>query len=610
MQRLLISAAAIGALAVTSQAQCFEQNFGVLAPLSGGVAGFGDDVAFDEQPLGFTLTFGANSYTHTVITENGIMYLTTGGGTNGPTGLGTAYQTEDVFVGTTPGDDPRIAPLFMDFWSQPGTSGGVWINNSVPGKFIVTWDRMVEWWATTQTSVPNTLYTFQVQIDSSGAITMYFDGNVQGTQNTGQDDPRTGVSRADGVANPGSSDLSSSPTNLTDFVMFEAFPFYTPPAASPFDLNNQTVSFINAGTGYIAIPQPCTPALNESYGQGCYDISDSYYEEMSPTAMDLDGKIITGISLGGAPGTQALVTTSNGAGGIAPGPNATVMPLGDDDFQDSAIVGGTLGVWVGSNGNIALGGANSAGFVPSVSTMLNDAFPGLYTWTDLHSASGGGSGDIYYEENGSVATVTYLGVAGWNTGAPNTMQFIWNTLTGDFSIEFENLNTTNPEVWLVGATVGGPSVDDGGTDISALNNQVISGSNIDALALSITGAPVSSSTAGATMTYTLDNMQAYAGGASIGLVAISVTQTNPGLPLGFLGAPGCNAYIGSLDVTLPVIGIGSSLSTTFSLPPGVASGLELYAQGVNLVVPNSLPNGQNAFGMILSNGMRQRISSF
>ena len=42
----------------------------------------------------------------------------------------------------------------------------------------------------------------------------------------------------------------------------------------------------------------------------------------------------------------------------------------------------------------------------------------------------------------------------------------------------------------------------------------------------------------------------------------------------------------------------------------MASGLELYAQGVNLIVPNSLPNGQNAFGMTLSNGMRQRISSF
>ena len=64
MQRLLISAVAIGALAASSQAQCFEQNFGVLAPLTGATAGFGDDVAFDEQPLGFPITFGANGPKH------------------------------------------------------------------------------------------------------------------------------------------------------------------------------------------------------------------------------------------------------------------------------------------------------------------------------------------------------------------------------------------------------------------------------------------------------------------------------------------------------------------------------------------------------------------
>ena len=610
MQRLHISAAAIGALAVSSQAQCFEQNFGVLAPLAGATAGFGDDVAFDEQPLGFSITFGANVYTHTVITENGIMYLTTGGGTNGPTGLGTAYQDIDVALGTTIGDDPRIAPPFMDFWSQPGVSGGVWINTSVSGKFIVTWERMVEWWATTQPG-PDPLYTFQAQIDSTGNVQFYFDGNVTGTANAGQNDPRTIVSRGDGVVDPGSSDLSSGVAqNLNDYVIYEAFPAFVPPAASPFDMNDQTVQFINAGTGYLAINQGCTPALHEPYGQGCYDVSDSFYEELTPTAMDLDGSIINGLSLGGIPSSGYLVTTSAGAGSIAPGPNATVMPLGDDDFQDSNIVGGTLGVWVGSNCNIALGGGNSNGFTPSLTTMLNDQFEGLYAWTDLHSASGGGAGDIWYEESGTTATVTYLGVSGWNTGVPNTVQFIWDTATGSFSIEFENLSTTNPEVWLVGHSPAGASVDDGGRDLSALNSAVMSANNAPALSLDASGAPISSSTAGSTVTYTIDNMAAFAPGLGIGLVAISFNQTNPGLPLGFLGAPGCNAYIGSLDVTLAVVGAGSSLSTTFNIPAGAPSGVELFAQGINLVQPNSLPNGQNAFGMQLSNGIRSYVSSF
>ncbi|MEC8651999.1 MAG: hypothetical protein VXY92_05500 [Planctomycetota bacterium] len=606
MQRLLISAVAIGALAVSSQAQCFEQNFGVLAPLAGGTAGFGDDVAFDEQPLGFPITFGANVYTHTVITENGMMYLTTGGGTNGPTGPGTAYQDIAVALGTTAGDDPRIAPLFMDFWSQPGVSGGVWINTSISGKFIVTWERMVEWWATTQPG-PDPLYTFQAQIDSSGTIQFYFDGNVTGTANAGQNDPRTIVSRGDGVVDPGTSDLSALPQNLSDFVIYEAFPAYAPPATSPFDLNDQTVQFVNAGTGYITVSQPCTPALHELYGQGCYDTSDTFYEELSPTAMDLDGSIINGLSLGGSSGSGYLITTTPGNGNIAPGPNATILGLGDDDFQDS---GGSLGVWVGSNCNIALQGANSNGFTPSVTTMLNQQFEGLYAWTDLHSTSGGGGGDIYYEESGTVATVTYLGVHGWNTGVPNTVQFVWDTATGNFSIEFENLNTTNPAVWLVGHSPAGASVDGGAVDISALNAAVVSANNAPALSLDASGAPISTATSGSTVTYTIDNVAPFAPGLGIGLVAISFTQTNPGLPLAFLGAPGCSAYVGSLDVTLAVVGAGNSLSTTFNIPAGAPSGTELFAQGINLVQPNSLPNGQNSFGMQLSNGVRSFVSAF
>ena len=609
MQRSLLSLAALTVFAAAANAQqCFEQNFGVLAPLAGGTAGFGDDVMFDDQPLGFTLTFGANSYTHAAVSENGIVYLTTGSGTNGPTGIGNAYQNIDVFLGTTIGDDPRIAPLFMDFWSQPGTSGGVYINNTIPGKFVVTWDRMVEWWATTQASVPNTEYTFQCQITDTGDVSFYFDSNVNGTINAGQNDPRCGVSRGDGVVDPGSADLSAAAQNLTDFVLYEAFPAYTPPATSPFDLQNTTVTFINAGTGYISVTQGCTPARNENYGTGCYDLSDSFYEEMTPTAMDLDGSIVSGLSLG--PGAGYLVTTSAGAGGIAPGQSAVIVPAGDDDFVDTATVGGTLGIFVGSNGNISRVAANGNGFVPSVSTMLGNANEGLYAWTDLHSASGGGSGDIWYEENGTVATVTYLAVAGWNTGAGNTIQFIWDTATGDFSIEFENLNTTNPEVWLVGYSPAGPSTDDGGTDISAMNASLVSGQNVDAMTLSASGAPISSPTAGSTVTFTVDNMQEIFPGVTVGLLAVSLGQTNPGLPLGFLGAPGCNAYIASLDLTLTMTGGGSTLTQAFNLPAGLPSGVQLYSQAVNLVLPNSLPNGQNAFGMILSNGVSHFVNSF
>ncbi|MFN3240742.1 MAG: hypothetical protein ACE37K_04430 [Planctomycetota bacterium] len=608
MQRLLLSAAAIGVLAASSEAQCFEQNFGVLAPLAGGTAGFGDDVHFDVQPLNFAFPMGTATYTHAQATDNGIIYLTNGGASNGPMGAGNGYQPVDVFLGTTVGDDPRIAPLFMDLWSQAGVSGGVWINNTIPGKFVVTWERVVEWWATTQPG-PDPQYTFQAQIFQNGDVHFYFDGNVMGTLNPAQDDPRCGVSRGDGVVDPGASDLTTAPQNLTDFVMYEPFPAYTLPNPSPFDLNDTVVQFLNTGSGYLCITQACNPAFHEPYGQGCYSISDSGYEELTPAGMDLSGMMISGLSLGSAPGTGYLLTTTTGAGGITPGPTAVSLPLGDDDQVDTATVGGTMGLSVGSNGWVSVGTGNTNGFTPSVVDFLNQPSEWFTAWTDLQP-NATGSGLVWYEENGSVATITYDGVYGWNTTLTNTFQFTYDSSNANFTLEFGALSTANPENWVVGYSPAGPSVDGGGVDLSTLNGAVLSAQNVAAMTLGASGAPISSSTAGSTVTYTADNMFEIAPGVTLGLVALSTIQSDPGVPLAFLGAPGCDAFVGSLDVTLTLLGAGPTQSTTFNLPPGVPSGFELYAQAVNLVTPNSLPNGQNAFGMILSNGVRSYVSSF
>ena len=181
-------------------------------------------------------------------------------------------------------------------------------------------------------------------------------------------------------------------------------------------------------------------ASKTTYGAGCYEAAASFYEVLTATGMDLGGMKVTGT----ATATGYDITTAP-SGWTGPGLTATAMALGDDDFQDSASVGGTLGVWVGSNGNIALGGGNSTGFTPSVTTMLANPQTGIYAWTDLQPASGGGSnGDVFYEESGTVATVTYNGVDGWNTGDPNSIQFTYDTATGDFSILFGTVSNLNP----------------------------------------------------------------------------------------------------------------------------------------------------------------------
>lgn len=602
MQRLILSFAAVPLLAIaaTAQSVCFEQNFGVLAPLAGGSAGYGDDVQFDLAPLGFNFPMGglAAAYTHASISDNGIMYLTTGGGTTAATGAGNGYQNTQYFVGD-PGSDPRIAPLFMDLWSDPVNGGGVWINDTIPGKFVVTWENMVEWWATT-TPGAAPVFTFQAQLYDTGEVVFYYGANVDGATYSAQVVVRVGVSEGNGIADPGSVDLSTNPIVATN-ILYEEFPF----GPGNFDLANQSVQMIHTFPGYVSVVGSCEPAVNINYGNGCYNISDTYYELVDPVGMDLSGLKITGISTGGSPGTGHVVTVGPGPGNFVPGPTAVSVPLGDDAEAPA----GTLGLSIGSNCWVATAAGNSLGFTPSITTMLNQGADQVSAWTDLQP-NAAGSGLVYYEESGTLATVTFDGVWGWNTTNPNTVQFTIDTGTGDYSMEFGALATTNPENWLVGFSPSGPSVDAGNEDLSAAGTFVASSVNVDALKLTASGAPISTATVSSTVTYTTDNMVEYGGGIYIGSNILSLNQAAGGLPLAPLGAPGCQAYIGTLDILQGMVGVTPSQSVTLTVPTGLPSGFEVYSQSVNLVLPNSLPNGQNAFGLISSNGVVTRISAF
>lgn len=602
MQRLILTLAAAPLLAVaaTAQATCFEQNFGIPAPHAAGAPGQGDDVTFDLAPLGFMFPMGGNaaSYSHISISDNGIAYLTTGAGSNGATGPGNGYQTTAYFTGAA-GDDPRIAPLFMDLWADPTYGGTVWINDTIPGKFVITWENMIEWWATTQGgTVP--VFTFQAQLFASGEVVFYYGPNVAGTVNPAQPLVRVGVSEGNGVADPGSVDLSTNPQNLTSNIHYEEFP-----TGMGFDLAGQSVQMIHTFPGYIAAVSSCQPAANFAYGEGCYNISDSYYELLDPVGMDLSGMKITALSAGGAPGTGHVVTVGPGPGNFTPGPTAVSIPLGDDAEAPA----GSLGLHIGSNCWVSTAAGNSVGFTPSIGTFLDQGADAVHAWTDLQP-NAAGSGLVYYEESGTLATVTFDGVWGWNTMNPNTVQFTYDTATGDYSIEFGVLATTNPENWLVGFSPAGPSEDAGGIDISAQTTFVASSANQSALSLSASGTPISTATTGSTVTYTTDNMVEYGGGVYIGMNIISTLQQNPGLPLSIIGAPGCQAYVQTLAYTQTMVGFTPSQSVTFPVPAGTPSGFEIFSQSVNLVVPNSLPNGQNTFGLRSSNGIRTYISSF
>lgn len=59
---------------------------------------------------------------------------------------------------------------------------------------------------------------------------------------------------------------------------------------------------------------------------------------------------------------------------------------------------------------------------------------------------------------------------------------------------------------------------------------------------------------------------------------------------------------------LPVVGNTSTLTTPFQIAAGTAYGTQFFATAVALFPPFSLPNGQNAFGAVTSNGVQSFLS--
>ena len=326
----------------------------------------------------------------------------------------------------------------------------------------------------------------------------------------------------------------------------------------------------------------CLPPSNViNYGEGCYSSFASFYEVLTASGMDLSGILIEG--------------TNNGAGydvTVGPGPGfavplgSTAVTLPDDGQTDTGTVGGTLGIVAGSNGWLALGAGNSNGFAPNVGAFLANPSEGLYAWTDLQPNLTT-SGQVFYSEVGTVGRLTYNGVFGWNTTDPNDIDFKYDTASGDWSIEFGATGPANPEDWLVGYSQAGANLDPGARDISAggfsLGDTDAAGLNLDSTLPSL----------GGSADLTASNLDASSPGA---VFFFGSARIDPGVDLGFIGAPGCFAYTNA-DIGA-VLELGGPGSVTYSL----AIPADPALAGAVLTAQSTGASPANAWGVVTSNG--------
>jgi len=134
----------------------FETNYGTYLTNC-------DDCAFSES-FGFSFPYFGSSYTSGFVSSNGYLTFNTS----------DARYVESVPIFTLL---PRIAAFFDDLYGAASGVGGVYINDQVPGRFVVTYDRVAHFSA-------GGMNTLQIQLFQTGRIVFAFNGITSLTTGT------------------------------------------------------------------------------------------------------------------------------------------------------------------------------------------------------------------------------------------------------------------------------------------------------------------------------------------------------------------------------------------------------------------------------------------
>src|SRR5690606_29312983 len=111
-----------------------------------------------------------------------------------------------------------------------------------------------------------------------------------------------------------------------------------------------------------------------------------------------------------------------------------------------------------------------------------------------------------------------------------------------------------PQDHVIGYTPPGASIDPGGVEFAA-QPFLTTMPDVRPLTLSATPDPVSSSSSGTTVLFTVEHaLESHPGsGLVLGAVAFSTAQPQP-MELSVLGAAGCTAQLGAFGVSLSFVG--------------------------------------------------------
>jgi hypothetical protein len=344
---------------------------------------------------------------------------------------------------------------------------------------------------------------------------------------------------------------------------------------------------------YSLASNPNACARLHTVGKGCTSRYASFYEHLFGWHQDLAGKIVTGTWNGNG----YTITTGPGPGIFFP-IGTPPLPLGDN----TSMAVGSLGMWVGSNGWLALGPGNSTAPIPSVPTMLNQPAPQLSAWTDLDPSAATGLDGVYYWEFGTTGQATWFNVPAKNTNLPVTVQITWDIASRNWTIEYGSYSPWHPHPWLTGYSPGGISADPGNSDISTFGSNPHTIDAIDTFPLLLTAPnrPVQT-TAAVPWNAVTSNIDPSAI-LHLGWIGL----TNPSLPLSIFGLPNDCFLHGAIDVTTATNWFPGPTQTwtPFTIPalPPALIGVQLHVQSGTFTSSGIGPTTRVSNGLLCTIG--------
>ncbi|MFM9096754.1 MAG: formylglycine-generating enzyme family protein, partial [Phycisphaerales bacterium] len=318
---LPLLAAAAAALAAPLAAQnCLAGDYAT--SLGYGTA----DTVYAIRPIGFAFPLGGALYTDIHVNDHGFVQLSNGGVPAPLTSGSAALYTPTLANFQTGG--PKIAPLYSDMTLQGG--GECWLKSTAT-QCVVTWHNAQSY------GVPSPRFTFQLILESNGAIRFVYGPGCTNNSTYGGSSVQAivGVTTAGSAAAPAATNVSNGGTSPV-VTTYEVFP-----TAGGFDLANATLTMVRAGAGYGfgATASSGNCAKVDRYGVGCDSLGlgltgrspVAYFNLPIPTTSALAGFVLSAQALAQSVANPGGLASSNGVRlelGFGAGPVAINPALG------------------------------------------------------------------------------------------------------------------------------------------------------------------------------------------------------------------------------------------------------------------------------------------